>query len=224
MDTFDIDEQPVIVPAQRTDGWHQQRLGRITASRMRDVLAVSKRDGKPLQARQDYMTEKACELLTGKPAQRYQNAAMSWGVEQEPAALAAYCELTGRQVEQVGLCLHPLHEYVGASPDGLMVDRGVEIKCPFNSGNHIATILGGMPAEHMPQVQACMWVCDRPAWDFVSYDPRLPGHMALYVQTIQRNDEYIAAMAVECASFWQDVCEMVASLTDKTRHLLRAAA
>lgn len=221
MDNFDLnDTAPASVPAQRTDGWHAQRIGRITASRIKDVLAVSKRDGKPLQARQDYLMQIVCEILTGQRQPSYQNAAMAWGVEQEPMALQAYIDLTGRDVTAAGFCVHPELEYIGASPDGLMMDRGVEIKCPFNTANHINTILGGMPPEHMAQLQCGMWVCDLPAWDFVSFDPRLPGHMALHIETILRDDAFIANMATECEKFWAEACELVARLTDKTRRLM----
>lgn len=224
MDNFDLnDTAPATVPAQRTDGWHTQRCGILTGSRIKDVLAVSKRDGKPLQARQDYLVEKVCEILTGKPASKFQNEAMRWGVEQEPLALDAYRWLTGRTVEQVGLCLHPEREYIGASPDGLMLDRGIEIKCPFNTGNHIAAILDGMPPEHMAQIQCGMWVCDLPEWDFVSFDPRMPPDLRLYVQTIPRDEIYIANMASECAKFWDEACELVARLRDKSRELRIAA-
>jgi len=208
-------EAPVIAPAQRSEGWHGQRCGILTASRIKDVLAVSKRDGKPLQARADYLMEKVCEILTGKPVSKFQNEAMRWGVEWEPVALEAYQRATGREVVAAGFCLHPELEYVGASPDGLMLDRGLEIKCPFNTANHIAAILDGMPPEHMAQVQAGMWICELPAWDFVSYDKRLGDGLGLYVQTIPRDDIFIATMAAECAKFWDEACELVARLRDK---------
>ena len=205
---------------QRNEAWHSDRCGIITASRIKDVLAVSKRDGKPLQARADYLVEKVCEILTGTPVSRFQNEAMRWGVEQEPAALEAYQERTGRIVTAAGLCMHPTLDYIGASPDGLMPDRGLEIKCPWNTANHIGAILDGMPPEHMAQIQCGMWICGMDAWDFVSFDNRLPGHMALHIQTIPRDDIFIATMAAECERFWSEVCEMVARLTDKTRHLM----
>ena len=204
---------------QRNESWHADRVGRITASRIKDVLAVSKRDGKPLQARQDYLMQIVCEILTGHRQPSYQNAAMAWGVEQEPVALPAYIELTGRDVTAAGFCVHPELEYIGASPDGLMMDRGLEIKCPFNSANHINTILDGMPPEHMAQLQCGMWVCDLPEWDFVSFDPRMPPDLRLYVQTIPRDEIYIANMASECAKFWDEACELVARLRDKSLSL-----
>lgn len=223
MDNFDLnDTTPATVPAQRTDGWHTQRCGILTGSRIKDVLAVSKRDGKPLQARQDYLVEKVCEILTGAPASKFQNEAMRWGVEQEPAALEAYQERTGRIVTAAGLCMHPTLDYIGASPDGLMVDRGLEIKCPWNTANHIGAILDGMPPEHMAQIQCAMWVCDLPQYDFASYDPRMPANLRLYVQTIPRDDIFIATMANECAKFWGEVCAMVSRLTEPTTGRLAA--
>lgn len=200
---------------QRNESWHADRCGRITASRMKDVLAVSKRDGKPLQARQDYLMQIVCEILTGQRQPSYQNAAMAWGVEQEPMALQAYIDLTGRDVTAAGFCVHPELEYIGASPDGLMMDRGVECKCPFSSAVHLRTILDGMPEEHMAQLQAGMWVCDLPEWDFVSYDPRMGKGLDLYIQTIKRDDDFIRMMESECARFWSEVCELVSRLTER---------
>ena len=208
---------------QRNESWHADRVGRITASRIKDVLAVGKRDGKPLQARQDYLMQIVCEILTGQRQPSYQNAAMTWGVECEPVALEAYQAHTGREVVAAGFCVHPELEYIGASPDGLMLDRGLEIKCPFNTANHINTILDGMPAEHMAQIQCGMWVCDLPAWDFVSFDRRLSGGLDLYIQTIQRDDIFIATMAGECAKFWDEACELVARLRDKSLSLTDTA-
>lgn len=207
---------------QKTESWFADRTGIITASRIKDVLAVSKRDGKPLQARQDYLVEKVCEILTGTPANKFQNEAMRWGVEQEPGALEAYQLRTGRTVTAAGLCMHPTLDYIGASPDGLMVDRGLEIKCPWNTANHIGAILDGMPPEHMAQIQCAMWVCDLPQYDFASYDPRMPANLRLYVQTIPRDDIYIATMANECAKFWGEVCAMVSRLTEPTTGRLAA--
>lgn len=222
MDNFYM-EAPAIAPAQRSEGWHSQRCGILTASRIKDVLAVSKRDGKPLQARADYLMEKVCEILTGKPVSKFQNEAMRWGVEWEPIALEAYQRRTGRVVTAAGLCMHPSLGYIGASPDGLMTDRGIEIKCPFNSSVHVGTILDGMPSDHMAQIQCGMWVCDLPAWDFVSFDRRLSGGLDLYIQTIQRDDIFIATMAGECAKFWDEACELVARLRDKSLSLTDTA-
>jgi hypothetical protein len=97
-----------------------------------------------------------------------------------------------------------------------------QIKAPWNTVNHIETLLNGMPEEHIPQMQFELWVTGRKWSDFVSYDPRMPEEMSLYVQRIHRDEAYISALAKECEAFWGEVQEMVASLR-KLFHLKQAA-
>ena len=140
---------------QRSSEWHERRCGHITASRMAAVLALGKRDGRPLQARQDYAGDLVCELLTGEPRGVPTTPAMQWGKDCEEAARTAYEAKRGLIVANVGFLIHPSVPYVGASPDGLVGEDGQsEIKCPYNPLVHCQTLLDGMPDDHMPQVQA----------------------------------------------------------------------
>lgn len=202
---------------QRTPDWHNARVGKITASRVKDVLAVSKRDGKPLQARADYLSELVVELLTGEPAQKYQNGAMQWGVDNEPYALDEYVKRHG-DVMQAGFLTHAEHGFIGASPDGLLTAEpvGIEIKCPFNSSVHLRTWLDGMDESHMPQVQCQIWVADLDAVDFVSFDPRMPPELRLYRQRVERDDVFIKVLEAECLRFWGEAQEMVRLLKEKS--------
>ena len=185
----------MIEQLQRSVDWHESRCGRITGSRVKDVLAVSKRDGKPLQAREDYLTELVIERLTGVAIGVPTTPAMQWGKDVESAAIAAYEARTGLVVQSVGFGPHPTLACFGASPDGLIgTDGGIEAKCPFNSRIHLETLRHGMPLEHMPQVQSGMSVFDRKWWDFISFDPRFPGHLRLYVQRIYRDQPFIDSM------------------------------
>lgn len=230
---------------QRSVGWHEGRAGRITASRMRDVLARSQPKfalcvvdidgtiierigngkaaeakaakmratghdvqlamydaGEPLKARADYLAELVCERLTGESITTGTAAPMQWGKDVEEAARTAYEARMGVIVQASGFVTHPDREYVGASPDGLIgPDGGMESKCPWNLCVHLNAVRYGMPDEHMPQVQTGMWCTGRAWWDFVSYDPRYPAHLRLYVQRIPRDDAYIARMARECDAF-----------------------
>lgn len=202
---------------QRTDEWRASRVGKITASQMKRVLAVSKRDGKPLQARQDYLAEIVCERLTGKAQGIPMSPAMQWGVDMEPTARAAYESRTGLVAMPAGFLLHA-NGYCGASPDGLVAnDGGVEIKCPWNSLVHIETLLHGMPEDHMPQVQCAMWVTGRVWWDFVSFDPRMPEKLRLYVQRIERDQDYIADMSAKCAALWAEADALLEQLQKLAR-------
>jgi hypothetical protein len=192
--------------------WFAVRCGRATASCFADVLATIKTG--EAAARRNYKAQLVCERLTGIVAESYTNAAMAWGTEQEPAARAAYEAMTGNLVEQVAFVPHT-ELMAGASPDGLIDDDGgLEIKCP-NSAQHIDALLKGMPPEHIPQIQGCMWLTGRKWWDFVSFDPRLRGKLQLHIQRIERDDIYIAKLALAVGVFLGEVDDLVAQLEKK---------
>jgi putative phage-type endonuclease len=198
---------------QRSADWHAQRAGKVTASRMGDVLAKSKKDGKPLQARRDYVTEKVVEILTGCVISTGTVPAMQHGIDCEPLARAAYEIKTGCLVDPAEFYTHPDLPYVGASPDGLIGTAGLlEIKCPFNMTVQLDTLTDGMPAEHMAQIQTQLWVTGRKWADFVSYDPRYPEHLRLYVQRIEANAKFHAILHEECEALWAEVHEKLQTL------------
>jgi hypothetical protein len=197
---------------QGSGAWLYERCGFITASRFKDVLDFTKA-GKPGAARTKYLWEIVIERLTGQPCDHYSNAAMEWGTEQEPRSRMAYEAHSGSMVEEVGFVKHPTLAMVGGSPDGLIdEDGGFESKSPFNSAIHLATILDGMPADHRPQVQGCMWITGRKWWDFASYDPRMPDELRLYVQRIERDEEFIAALELAVSGFDAEVVALLERL------------
>ena len=196
----------LLTASQNNADWLSSRAGKITASRMADVLAFGKRDGKPLKARMDYIGEIIAEILTGEPRTPARAASLDWGHDVEAAARSAYEASTGEVVEVVGFALHESLDYVGASSDGLVGHRGqIQIKCPANAAVHIDTLTDGMPEEHIPQIQAELFVTGRAWSDFVSFDPRMPPHLRLYRQRIERDEAYIQTIAEACASLWEEV-------------------
>lgn len=198
---------------QNSQEWLALRAGKITASHAKDVLAFSKRDGKPLQARADYAGDILAELLTGEPRTQVRAAPLDWGHDVEAAARAAYEAETGEMVVQIGFVQHPLLSYVGCSPDGLIGSDGMQqIKCPHNPAVHAMTWRDGMPEEHIPQIQFEMWVTGRSWSDFVSYDPRMPAHRRLYIQRIERDEALIERIAEASASLWADVQAMYSEM------------
>jgi putative phage-type endonuclease len=202
--------------AQGSEAWFAARAGHCTASRFADVLAQVKAG--EAAGRRNYRWQLVTERLTGIPADSYTNAAMQWGTEQEPFAREAYEIETGDTVEQVGFIKHPSIPFVGASPDGLIgKTRGVEIKCPHQSVVHVQTWAGGMPSEHVAQVQGGMWVLGLEEWQFISFDPRMPGKLRLYTEIVKRDDDYIARLEAEVVRFLDEVEKQHAQL-------LRAAA
>ena len=199
--------------AQGSAQWFADRCGKATASRFKDVVSKL-RNGAPAKARDDYMWELVIERITGASSDHYTNAAMMWGMENEMAARMAYEAHSGAMVEAAGLVLHPTIPNCGGSPDGLIGDDGgLEIKCPFNSAIHLRTVLDGMPEDHVYQVQGNMAVTGRAWWDFVSFDPRLPDGLSLYVQRVERDDVMCKRIEVEVMAFLQEVDALAAELS-----------
>jgi putative phage-type endonuclease len=157
-------------------------------------------------SRDNYMAQLVCENITKTKADGFTNAAMEWGTEQEPFARAAYEAKTGVMVEEVGFVPHPLIEWAGASPDGLVGPDGlVEIKCP-NTATMIDTLLTGkVPGKYNIQMQFQMACTGRHWCDYVVFDPRMPAKAQLFVKRVFRDDAFIQDMEAEIVNFLAEV-------------------
>lgn len=187
---------------QGSEAWLKLRLGLVSASRFKDIMTNSRSKTDPFSTTaRSYMLELIAEILTGEQ-KTVKGPALDWGTNNEKNAQVEYAFEQGVTVEEKGICLAD-DKLVGASPDGFVGEYGgLEIKCPYNSANHIATVIAGeMPKEHMPQVQGNLWVNDRLWWDFVSYDPRIDGEGRLFIQRISRDEGYIAKLEEKITAF-----------------------
>lgn len=199
---------------QGSPEWFTVRIGKVTASRVADVVAKTKSGYSASRA--NYMAELIAERLTGNGAERLTNAAMQHGTDTEPEARSAYEFRQNVDVAQVGFVLHPTIANTGASPDGLIgADGLVEIKCP-NTATHIETLLTGViPAKYITQMHWQMICTDRAWCDFVSYDPRLPEAMRLFVKRIERDAALCAELETEVIGFLNETRDKVEALRSK---------
>lgn len=191
---------------QGSPEWHALRCGKVTASRVADVIArTSKGWG---ASRANYAAELIAERLTGVAAEGFTNAAMQWGTDQEPNARMAYEFMHDVTVEQVAFVVHPSIPDAGASPDGLVGGSGlVEIKCP-NTATHIETLIKqAIPAKYITQMLWQMACTGRDWCDFVSYDPRLPESMQLFVKRVHRDRDAIDELEREVLAFLMEEVE-----------------
>lgn len=199
--------------AQGSPEWLAIRCGKVTASRVADVVARTKTGWGASRA--NYMAELIAERLTGAPAERFTNAAMAHGTATEPEAREFYEFMADATVEQVGFVPHSTIAMSGASPDGLVSADGlVEIKCP-NTATHIDTLLGqSVPSKYETQMQWQMACTGRQWCDFVSYDPRLPESMRMFVRREARNDALIAELSDEVVRFLAELDAKVEALRE----------
>lgn len=176
---------------QRSPEWFAARCGKVTASRLYDVIARTKSGY--AASRQNYMAELICQRLTGKPEEGFTNAAMMRGTELEPVAREMYAlNEFDAVISEVGLIDHPTIAGFAASPDGIVNDDGlIEIKCP-NTWTHLQTLKTGVPKrQYLLQMHAQMMCTGRKWCDFVSFDDRLPPELA-YFKTRINFDEVLA--------------------------------
>ena len=189
---------------QRSDAWFLARLGKVTASRVADVIAKTKSGYST--SRDNYMAQLVCERLTGKQGESFTNSAMQWGTETEPLARSAYEASTDIMVEEIGFVLHPKIEQAGASPDGLVGLFGMlEIKCP-NTATHIEALLTEtVPTKYITQMQWQMACAQRQWCDFVSFDPRIRQDLQLFVKRVEFDASYVAMLEEEVIQFLKEL-------------------
>jgi putative phage-type endonuclease len=196
---------------QGTAEWLQERCGKVTASRIADLMATTKSGWGASRA--NYAAQLIAERLTGCVQQSFTNAAMQHGTETEPEARRAYEFFVDCDVQQVGFVPHPTIPQAGASPDGLVGDTGLlELKCPQTS-THIDTLLtGSIPDKYYKQMQFQM-ACTGRAWcDFASYDNRLPERMRLFVKRVSFDSEAVAEIEAAVVKFIAEIDETVGKL------------
>lgn len=215
---------PIVEVQQQTPEWLQMRCGMVTGSRVAEVTGRKvptkaqkdlKQPGDYYKARADYLMEVCVERLTGRAVEHFVTQAMEEGIENEPLARAAYEIANDVEVQDGGFAIHPKMEWFGASPDGLVgADGLIEIKCP-KSTTHLETVASGkIPEEYLPQMMAEMACAERQWVDFVSFDPRMPKSLQLWVKRFHRDEKCIALLEAEVGKFLEEVILKLAELAE----------
>lgn len=196
---------------QRSEEWFQARLGKVTASRVADVLAKIK-SGESA-SRRNYKIQLVSERLTGEKQETYINQAMQDGIDREFYARERYVQQHG-EVEEVGFIQHPTLE-AGASPDGLVGDDGlIEIKCPLGTTHTETLMTQEVPSKYVPQIQFQLLVTGRKWCDFVSFNPMFPEHLQLFVKRVEADPVYQKELEVEVSKFLDEVNDVINKLKE----------
>ena len=202
------------VIVQGTDEWFAARRGKVTASRVADLMARTKTGF--AASRENYKAELLLEILTGTTAVGFVSEAMKWGTEKEPEARAKYSETIFEPVTEIGFVDHPDILGAGCSPDGLVGDDGlIEIKCP-NTATFIDIFLSdNIPQKWQTQIQMQLDTTGRQWCDFVCYDPRMPEGAQLYVKRVERDEMFISTMREMIRVFIKELNENVEKVKAK---------
>jgi len=196
--------EDLLALVQGSPDWLAARTGYATSSEFSSILA--KGQGKTRAA---YLRRVVCERLTGKPMETFATGAwaknLTRGSEQEPYARMSVEAKLGVMVEEVGIIRHD-NLMASCSCDGLIGENeGCEIKSVIPTVQLETILAGGFPTEHKPQIFGNLWLSKRAAWYFCSYSPDMPEHLRLYTYRVERDEAYIATLAVEVMSFLAEV-------------------
>jgi hypothetical protein len=180
------------------------RLGKVTASRVADILAKTKTG--PSASRQNYLIELALQRVTGTFEQSFTTPAMQDGIDRESQARVLYEVTTSNFVDQVAFIDHPTIVGFGASPDGLInLDGMCEIKCRANAGHWEVIKTKEIPKKYWIQQQAQLSCANREWNDYVGYNPNFPDKSKLFVQRVYRDEVFITEMEEQIKQFLDEV-------------------
>ena len=198
---------------QGSDEWFAVRNGKITASKLSDLMRVTKYGESTYKTR--LRMELAIERLTGKSASpNFMNKAMQDGVEREPDARKLFEAITGKDVALCGSFNHPEIVNTSASPDGLIrgEDAVLELKCPTHITHAKNLLSEKMPKNYEYQVQWQIACTESEYAYFASYHPDFPKELRLKWVKVLRDNIMILEIEDEVRKFDVEVEELINQL------------
>ncbi len=173
---------------QRSDEWLALRGTMLTASDLASAIGVN-----PYEKPSDLLLKKCGAVKWGG------NAATAHGTLLEPIARDLYDARYSRKSHEIGLVQHPVHKWLGGSPDGVTEDgRLIEIKCPLTR-----KITPAVPKYYLPQIQLLLEVLDLDVCDFIQYRPGPPEEFE--VTEVVRDRAWFARILPIAKAFWDQV-------------------
>ena len=188
--------------------WLAQRMGRFTASQFYRLMTCINKSELPDGAK-TYVNETVAEcLVIPGSSDGYVSAEMQWGIDNEAAAVAAFVAATGLSVSAHGSnqVFIEYGDHAGATPDGMMINAGLELKCP-KSVTHLGYLkikttedLKSICPNYYWQVQGSMMITGLKRWYFASYDPRfVDAQHQLHIVEIVANEADIEQLKIRLA-------------------------
>jgi YqaJ-like viral recombinase domain len=194
----------IVTTTQRDEAWRAARIGMFTASRAADMMAKIQKG--EAAARRNLRMQIVLETLTGVSQENgFVSPDMAYGTALEPEAFAAYEAATGLLAMPVGFLAHDTLR-AGCSPDGMVDDGLLEIKCR-KSANHLSFLRSRtIPNEAFWQVIHGMWITGAAWADYVSFDDRFTPSLRLVCVRVPRVQAEIDSYEIMARAFLRE-CE-----------------
>lgn len=208
--------------SQQGDAWFQHRTGRITASKMNDLMSYNQptaaekkagiEQGKESAKRRNYRFALLAERLTQQMQRNYVSPAMEYGQQAEDEAKQAYELATGEMLIPVGFVLHPTFDWAGASPDALLPDAVYESKSPESTTFLEWYFSKDVPEEHVNQIQWQMACTGMSHGVFHARDVRQPSAIRNIIRFLDRDSALICQLESEAEKMNAEVEAMIQEL------------
>lgn len=192
----------IIECEQNSPQWYQARLGLVTASVFKTVLANGKGGGESL-TRKTLLYKLAGERVTGEPMENYVSAEMARGTAAEDEARTYYAMVTNAEMQRVGFVRNGKK---GCSPDSLIGTQGM-FETKSNAPHVLIELIfkNDFPPAHKAQCQGGLWVAERDWIDICCYWPKMPA----LIKRAYRDEVYIAELSREVDRFNEELAETV---------------
>ena len=196
MTSINVDTiSPGVEVIQGSEEWFAVRRGKITASRLGDIMRKTKWGESTYKAK--VRLELAIERITGKSASSVvMNEAMRNGVEREPDARTLFEAATQKEVALCGSFDHPTIPNTSASPDGLLRGENacLELKSPTHATHAKNLMSETMPKNYIYQVQWQIACTESDYAYFASYHPDFPPELRLKWVRVEKDDSVIKSL------------------------------
>lgn len=201
--------------------WYLSRLSKFSSSEVFKLVKDGrKKDAIFSDTALSYIYEKVAETMSNVLPESVTSASLEWGILHESEAIMEF-ERQFQQTVQTGTVYHLDDTFCG-TPDGETPTHILEVKCPYNSGNHIqntlirdAATLKEIRVEYYWQVQMNMWLSGKSKAYFISFDPRQPHPVRMHVVEIDFNEEDVQQALTKISMASEFKYRMIANIADQ---------
>jgi len=202
--------------------WRKDRLGMVTGSQV-GKLVVKSKDKQSYTLSNSKTTKnliykiawerllKSGNISNGLGRLNISSKEMEHGNDYEGEAIKKYIEVTGREVISEQRFVKD-SDWLGGTPDGFVGTDGlIEVKCPFNGGNHLKSMLEGViyNEDYLYQMQSYLLITNRKWCDFVTYDPDLIESLQLNIIRVERDEEIIEGIKLVVQMVSEKIQEII---------------
>lgn len=207
---------------QGTKEWFEARKGKFTSSEIHKIMG-SKGIGKTGFT---YIAEVVGEQFSEFVKEEVFSKALQWGKDNEPKVKRFLIKEKGFDIIESGFTPSEF-EFFGGSLDGWdrNTDSVIEIKCPYNTGNHIKHGLNCQDLETFKkEVKEYYWQLVGNCFSmntnrcfFVSFDPRINSNLGLIIKQFEIPQEDIDLLKERLQEANQIRLEIIEKLTPLTK-------